>query len=188
MIKKTNQNIETAAELSLMPDDGNRYELVQGTLKIMSPAGSEHGEVADRIGRRLGDFVETHNLGKTFAAETGFRIENDPDTVRAPDAAFVSHDRLASVESTHVYLPLAPDLVVEVVSPNDSFSDVEAKAEQWMNAGTKIVLIADPANRTLGVYESVSHMRVLHSGEIFESGNVCGRWQLSVDDAFQIEK
>ena len=188
MIKKTEQKIRTADELLAMPEDENRYELVEGTLIMMSPAGSEHGEIADRIGRRLGDFVETNKLGKTFAAETGFRVGIDPDTVRAPDAAFVSYERLQSVESTTGYLSLAPDLVVEVVSPNDSFSDVEAKAEQWINAGTKIVLIADPANRTLGVCENVSQMRVLHSGETFKAGDVCGGWRLEVDDAFQIEK
>jgi Uma2 family endonuclease len=187
MIRQTTQECSTAEQLIAMPDDGNRYELVNGVLRMMSPAGSEHGQIAERISRRLGNHVESNQLGATYAAETGFRISTSPDTVRAPDAAFVSHSRLKSVEPTSGYLPLAPDLVVEVVSPSDSSSDVEAKAEQWLNAGTQVVVVADPANLTLRIYENVGHIRVLRSGDTYSSGRVCGNWELSVNDAFQIQ-
>jgi Uma2 family endonuclease len=187
MIEKSPQNIETADQLLAMPDDGRRYELIAGVLSMMSPAGSEHGRVALRIASRLARHVEDLDLGQTYAAETGFLLARDPDTVRAPDAAFVSHQRLASVEATSGYLSLAPDLVVEVVSPSDSFSDVEAKAQQWTDSGTRIVLIADPVNQTLIVYQSASDIRVLRSGEAFESGDFCGGWKLTVDEAFDIK-
>ena len=84
-------------------------------------------------------------------------------------------------------MPLAPDLVVEVVSPSDSFSDVEAKAEQWLNAGTSVVIVADPSNLTLRVYENATQVRILRSGETYSGRDVCGDWELSVDDAFQIQ-
>ena len=187
MIQQTKNEITTAEQLSAMADDGHRYELINGVLRMMSPAGSEHGQVADRISRRLGNHVESKNLGATYAAETGFLIRTSPDTVRAPDAAFVSHSRLKSVEPTRGYLPLAPDLVVEVVSPSDSFSDVEAKAEQWLNAGTSVVIVADSSNQTLRVYENATQVRILRSGESYSSSDVCGNWELSVDDAFQIQ-
>ncbi len=188
MISDTSQPLRTAEQLFAMPNDGNRYELVRGVLTMMSPAGSERGKIAGRIFARLHMHVEKLNLGETYAAETGFRIATSPDTVRAPDAAFVSHQRLATVEFTRGYLPLAPDLVVEVLSPGDSSSDVEAKAEQWLTSGTRLVLVADPANQTLRVYKNASQIQVLRSGERFDSGDICGDWQLSVDDAFQIKR
>jgi Uma2 family endonuclease len=187
MISKTPQQITTAAQLLAMPDDGNRYELVRGVLNMMSPAGSEHGRIAGRIYLRLANHVEQHRLGETYAAETGFRISSAPDTVRAPDAAFVSHSSLSKVEATSGYLSLAPDLVVEVVSPNDSYSGVEAKAHGWLKAGTKIVLVADPANTSIAVYENESEIRVFRPGESYDAGKVCGGWKLSVSDAFNLQ-
>ena len=187
MIQNSTQTLRTAEQLFVMADVGHRYELINGVLKMMSPAGSEHGQVADRISRRLGNHVESKNLGATYAAETGFLIGTSPDTVRAPDAAFVSHSRLKSVEPTSGYLPLAPDLVVEVVSPSDSFSDVEAKAEQWLNAGSSVVIVADPSNLTLRVYENATQVGILRSGETYSARDVCKDWELSVDDAFQIQ-
>ena len=187
MISKSEQTAITADQLFHLPEDGNCYELVNGVLSVMSPAGSEHGDVAGRILRRLGNHVERSGLGTTYAAETGFQIARSPDTVRAPDAAFVSHRRLATVEPTRGYLPLAPDLVVEVVSPNDSYSDVEAKAADWLNAGSLVVLVADPTSRVLRAYDRAG-MRAYGPGEVFHAGNVCSGWQLSVNDAFEIHE
>jgi Uma2 family endonuclease len=188
MISKTNQLIHNAEQLFAMPNDGNRYELVKGVLVMMSPAGSEHGWIAARILNRLATHVEGSNLGRVYAAETGFKIGSSPDTVRAPDVCFVSHERLATVESTRSYLPLAPDLVVEVVSPNDTSSEIEAKAEEWLEAGTDIVLVADPSNQTIRVYQEGSRILLLRAGDTFEAGKVCGNWKLSVSDAFAIKE
>ena len=187
MIVKTVENPITAEQLFNMPDDGNRNELLEGVLKMMVPVGSEHGKIAGRIFRRLGDHVEKNNLGESYAAETGFRLNDSPDTVRAPDAAFVSHAMLATVEPTCKYLPLAPDLLLEVISPSDTFSEVVAKADQWIAAGTKIVLIADSDNLTLHVVKPGNQQIVLRAGDVFDAGDVCGDWQLSVNDAFQIK-
>ena len=188
MIRQAKNEITSAEQLFQAPDNGSRMELVRGVLVMMSPAGSEHGRIASRILVRLGSYVEANDLGETFAAETGFLIEENPDTVRAPDAAYVSHEKLNAADHKSPYLALSPDLVVEVVSPNDSFSDVEAKAGQWLAAGTLVVLIADPKNETLRVYRSKSEIQVLHSGETFASGDVCENWQLPVDEVFGIGK
>lgn len=110
----------------------------------------------------------------------------DPDTVRAPDAVFVNFERLARIEPTTGYLPVSPNLAVEVVSPNDSFSDVEAKAATWLHAGTQVVVVADPMNQALHIYETGRDIRVLNPGDTFSAGAVCGDWQLDVNDAFQI--
>lgn len=180
------EGLKSADQLYELPDDGNRYELIRGDLVMMSPAGSEHGWIAGRIFLRLATHVEGHDLGRAYAAETGFKISESPDTVRAPDACFVSHDRLKNVEETRSYLPLAPDLVVEVVSPNDASSDVEAKAEEWLNAGSKVVLVADPKNETLRVYRNKEQIEVLRSGQEFSSDQVCGAWKISVNEIFDI--
>ena len=187
MIAKTSDTITTAEQLLAMPHGDNRYQLIKGVLCMMSPAGSEHGRIAGRIFTRLAVHVETLGLGITYAAETGFRIAVSPDTVRAPDAAYVSHHRLASIEPTRGYLPLAPDLVIEVISPSDSYSEVEAKVTDWLEAGSRIVLVADPENRLLKAYRSASDICTFRSGQIFESGEVCGNFTLAVDDAFKFE-
>ena len=106
----------TAEELLQMPDDGVRRELVRGELKEMMPAGDEHGYLALRIASRLERHVDANKLGRTYTAETGFKISSNPDTVRAPDAAFVNQERVEKAGHISGYRSGAPDLAVEVVS------------------------------------------------------------------------
>ena len=136
----------TADELFANPPDGP-WELLRGELRSMSPAGSKHGWVVSRITRSLTGFVEDHNLGYVFGAETGFIIEKDPDTVRAPDVAFVRSDRVAG-ELPDQFFPGAPDIAIEVLSPSDSASAVEEKSEGWLNAGCHEVWLVDPRRKT----------------------------------------
>lgn len=156
--------VMTADELLAMPDCGKRYELVQGELRMMSPAGGRHGRIALKLARRLGDYVEQHHLGEMFAAETGFLLKQNPDTVRAPDVAFVSRTRLGKLADFPGYLPVAPDLVAEVVSPNDSSSEVEEKAFDWLAAGVTVVLVVDPQTKTIRDYRSPQEIRVYAEG------------------------
>ena len=131
----------TADELLLMPDDGFRYELVKGELRRMTPAGNVHGRVTMNVGISLGGYVKAHDLGAVYAAETGFRLSSDPDTVRAPDVAFVSQANVEAVGEVEGFWPGAPDLAVEVVSPTDSYADVEENIFDWLDAGTKMVVV-----------------------------------------------
>src|SRR5690606_33481288 len=131
-------HICTADDLATMPDDGRRYELVNGELQMMSPAGGGHGRIAARLNALLWNHVNAQNLGDVYAAETGFLLSRNPDTVRAPDAAFVSRERAAGLDDTTGYPPIAPDLVAEVISPSDRFSEVEIKTQAWLEAGTRI--------------------------------------------------
>ncbi len=119
---------------------------------MMSPAGGRHGRIAQKLLRRLGNYVEQHELGETFAAETGFLLRQNPDTVRAPDFAFIARSRLGDLGNHPGYLPIAPDLVAEVVSPNDLSSDVEEKAIDWLAAGVAVVLVVDPQTKTIREY------------------------------------
>lgn len=98
----SSSQLMTADELLAMPDDGFRYELVNGELKKMAPAGHEHGHVTFEFSLHLGQHVKANGLGRVYAAETGFLLTTDPDTVRAPDVAFVRSDRLAQAKQTKV--------------------------------------------------------------------------------------
>jgi len=151
---------------------------------MMSPAGNEHGNIAMAIGASLYNHVKKNDLGRVYAAETGFKIASNPDTVRAPDAAFVSHKRLNSIETASGYLPLAPDLVVEVVSPSDVFSEVEEKVAQWLAAGSQMVMVANPKDQTLRIYQDRDSIQILKLGEKFDSGSVCSNWIVNVTDVF----
>ena len=125
-----------------MGGDGRR-ELIEGVVREMVPAGADHGTVAWEIGGLLRDYVRA-NGGRGFAAETGFRLATDPDTVRAPDAAYVTAEHAQSVGSSPGYWPGAPDLAVEVVSPSDTYTEVHQKALFWLAAGCRVVLVVDP--------------------------------------------
>jgi Uma2 family endonuclease len=176
----------TAEELLRMPDDGFRYELVRGELRRMPPAGDEHGYLALEIASDLRNHVKANNLGRTYAAETGFKLASDPDTVRAPDAAFVSRERAEKVGRVAGYWPGAPDLAVEVVSPNDTHAEVTEKALAWLDAGCRMVLVADPERRAVTVYRSRSDIRILTSeaGDAIDGADVVPGWKLSIAELF----
>lgn len=176
--------IQTAEQLARMPSDGNRYELIEGVLNIMPPAGGRHGRVAGRVFKLLANHVDELNLGGTFAAETGFLIHREPDTVRAPDAAYVSLARMEEVEDDSGFVPLAPDLAVEVVSPNDPFAAVEIKAFSWLDAGTKLVLIVEPESRTVHAYRSRTEIAVLQATDLLDVADVVSGWQVKVSEFF----
>ena len=134
-----------------IPD--KRTELVRGVLVVREPAGGRHGRVASELSRVIGNHVHAHALGAVYAAETGFTLARRPDTVRAPDVAFVRRERLPDPEPTG-FPDLAPDLVVEVLSPGDRAGKILAKVADWLSAGTKLVWVVDPERRLSRVYRS----------------------------------
>ena len=156
--------VTTADELLLMPKGRMRYELVRGELRTMTPAGFEHGRVALRLGYLLEAHVEQTGIGVAAGAETGFVLSSDPDTVRAPDAAFVSKERAEEVGRTVKYWPGAPDFAAEVISPSDTFHEVQAKALEWLAVGTIIVLVLDPDQQTATVYRGQGDTHI-HNAE-----------------------
>ena len=134
----------TAEQLLKLPDNGMRRELVLGELREMAPAGDEHGEIAMTIGSHLAQHVKSESLGRTYAAETGFLITRDPDTVRAPDAAFVRQDVIDATGRLRGFRIGAPDLAVEVISPGDTYTEVHEKVMEWLDAGSRMVVVVDP--------------------------------------------
>jgi Uma2 family endonuclease len=140
----------TAEELYAMGDIG-RCELVKGEIIHMAPAGADHGDIAGEMFGLIWGFVKEHQLGKVYAAETGFTIKRKPDTVRAPDVAFVRSDRVPP-PGKRGFFDGFPDLAIEGVSFNDLASELSEKVEDWLAAGTTSVWVVDPRTRTIDVY------------------------------------
>jgi Uma2 family endonuclease len=174
----------TAQELLEYRHEPYRHELVDGILREMEPPGYEHGRIAMRIGALLYAHVHEHGLGATVAAETGFLLASDPDTVRAPDAAFVSRERAEAVGPTDRYWPGAPDLAIEVVSPTDRHSEVEAKALDWLAAGAGAVVVLDPPLRTATIYRSRSDIRIVAGDEALDLHDVVAGFAPRTADLF----
>lgn len=173
----------TTAEALAAAGDIGRCELVRGELIAMLPASAGHGWNTNRIGTRLTIYVDGHDLGAVFAAETGYVIERQPDTVRAPDVSFVRKDRLHLV-GDRGFFPGAPDLAVEVLSPDDTATEVMDKVDQWLEAGCRAVWVADARRKTITVYRTDAPPKVHHAGETLSGGDVVPGFELRVDDAF----
>ena len=183
-VMSTRTQLITADELLRMPDDGNRRELVSGELREMTPAGHEHGRYTMRFSVPLGQHVDDNNLGVVYAAETGFQLSTNPDTVRAPDVAFVSRERAASVSAGPGYFPGAPDLAVEVVSPGDTYAEVESKVEDWLRAGCRLVVVVNPRNQTLKTCRALTDIAVLTVDDTLDAGDVVPGFRLPVRKVF----
>ena len=175
----------TADELLCLPDNGMRRELIAGELHEMPPAGGEHGYVASRAQVELGIYLRQHPEigGGLFTAETGFRIARDPDTVRAPDLAYVGELRLAQARARS-YPELAPDFVAEVVSPNDTASKVQAKVDEWLRAGVLLVWVLYPTTRTAMVYRTDGTVALLHADDTITGDPVLPGFACRVGDLF----
>ena len=151
----------------------------------MSPAGGRHGRLAIKIAWLLNNHVLENGLGVVLAAETGFRIESDPDTVIAPDVSYVERSRYDAVENEAGFLPFAPDLAVEVISPSDRFSQVESKAILWLDAGCKLVLLVDTETATVHAYRSRQQIQVFRQPESCECDDAAAGWTLRIEELFR---
>ena len=173
----------TAEELLEMPDDGFRYELVRGELVKMAPAGHMSSFMELRVGARLLDFVEANGLGRAYSSNGGFRLESEPDTVLAPDASFVRQERVEAAGDGDGFFPGPPDLAIEVISPSDRYTEVEAKVAEWLAAGTRMVVVVNPRNRTVHAH-TPEDVTELTEADTLDGGDVVPGWRLPVADIF----
>ena len=149
----------------------------------MPPAAHTHGRQSSRIDRRLGTYAEVNNFGETYVAESGFILARDPDHVRVPDVGYVRRDRVDAVGESPGYFPGPPDLAVEVVSANDRLTEVAAKVTEWLDAGTLMVIVVNPRNRTVQVYTSDGVIELTEADSL-DGGDVVPGWSMPVADIF----
>lgn len=166
-----------------MPDDGMRHELIRGELTTMTHPGAEHGRVAATTGALLFNHTRKTGCGVTMG-EAGFVLARDPDTVRAPDTAFISKDRAEAIGRTPKYWPEAPALAVEVISPNDTYREVHDKALEWLAAGSRMVLVLDPPKRTATVYRGQGEAHLHSAGDTLDLSDAVPGFNVPVADLF----
>lgn len=154
-------HLVTAEELPGISIPGKSIELVRGVLVVREPPSTRHGRVAARLSYLVSDHVYRHDLGAVIQ-DAGFKIESDPDTVRAPDVAFVSRSRVDEIPPTG-FAMFAPDLAAEVVSPNDRPGELLAKVGQWLDAGTKLVWVVDPVRAEARVYRDDGELAIVRA-------------------------
>ena len=175
----------TAEDLANMPDDGFRYELVRGELRKTPPAGHIHGKHAASIMASLWMHVKARGLGTVYAAETGFHLASAPDHVRAPDAAFVRRERADAARGVRGFFPGPPDAAVEVISPSDRYSEVEEKVEDWLEAGTSVVIVVDPRRRVVEVRRSHAESVMLTESDTLDIEDIAPGWRMPIEDIFE---
>ena len=170
MTTATEIKLMTAEELLLMPKiDGRRFELIRGVLIERMPGGKSQGLVNSRIDAALSTFSDSNDFGDTLSADTGYRLDREPDTVRAPDVAWFAPGRLSDGEG---FPNLAPDLAVEVKSPSNSWPEITAKAYMWLSYGSQQVWVADPPTTTITIYQLNTAPITLNEDGILEGGDL----------------
>ena len=174
----------TAEELAQLPAvESARHELVRGELVTMAPPGFGHGQDALAIGSRLRAHVRQHSGGHVVV-EAGFVLERDPDTVRAPDVAFVRHDRVPE-GGVSGFFDGPPDLAVEVVSPSDTAAEVVEKVREYLDAGTRLVWVVERRTRTITVYRPDGTAQLLTAGDTLQGEDVVGGFSVRVEEIFE---
>jgi Uma2 family endonuclease len=168
------------AEALLRAGDIGRCELVRGELLMMLPTGGRHAQVVMRIARVLAEFVERHGLGEMLTGEPGFVLARDPDTVRAPDVAFVRRGR----EIGDSFVEGAPQLAVEVLSPGDRSGYVREKVAEWLEAGAEAVWVVDPKARTVAVHAAGGDTALLSQDDELSGGPVLPGFALPLAELF----
>jgi Uma2 family endonuclease len=172
----------TADELLCLSEDRQWYELVRGELRTLPLPGEEHAWLAANVTVLLFDYVRANRLGRVYG-RVGCMLERDPDTVRAPDVAFIRQDRLAE-RPRPGYWEGAPDLVVEVISPNDRYTEVDEKIAAWLDHGARMVLAVNPRRRTVLVHRPGQPPRLLTEDDTLDGADVVPGWQLPVREIF----
>lgn len=162
----------TVEDLFSVPDDGYRYELVKGEIRKMAPGNYKHGKISLSLGAALHIYVEAHDLGDVLGAETGFTLQRNPDTVRAPDISFVSKKRIPPEDQSERYGEGPPDLAVEVVSPGNDAREIQEKVRDYLKAGVRLIWIIYPRDRQVEVYDQDGNVITLKEGDELEGEEV----------------
>jgi len=174
----------TTADLIALSGSELHYELARGEMLAMTPTNPLHGMYASRIDRALSQHVAAHDLGEVFTAEAGFELQPEPEaTVRAPDVSFIRKDRMPNPPPQTGFWPIAPDLVVEVVSPTDSAQEIQLKVDDYLSAGVHIVWLIYPKTRSAMEFRG-SQARRLAVTDNLDGGDVVPGFALPIASIF----
>lgn len=171
----------TGEELFAMGDIGPS-ELIDGRIVPMAPTGGEHGLLEFNLGSELRSFVRQHKLGWVVGGEVGIYTRRNPDRVRAADIAFISREQLP--ERPQGFLDVAPELIVEVISPTDRWQDIHEKIEEYFAIGVEQVWIVEPSSRTVRLYQSATEMRKLVESDTLTGEGMLAGFTLPVAEIF----
>ncbi len=177
------EELVSGEELEHRPDL-EPCELIEGRIVPMSPTGARHGEIELRIGARLLAYAESTGAGAAMTGEVGIYIRRNPDTVRAADVVYLSRERDAKRTGTG-YLDVAPELVVEILSPDDRWSEVHAKLEDYFSIGIDRVWVVDPRSRRVFTYRSLTNLQIVRPGEELTDPELLPGFSLPVDELFR---
>jgi Uma2 family endonuclease len=173
----------TAEEFEKYPDDDYRYELVEGRVVRMSPPGYIHGRITMAFGALLHQHVRAQALGVVFN-ELGCKLKSNPDTVRGPDIAFIRTDRIPAKDPKGFWRG-APDLAVEVLSPDDTRSEIRAKTAEYLEAGVGLVVVVDPEKETVSLFARHGSTGPLRGDDIVDLDDVVAGFRCRVNEIFE---
>ncbi len=172
----------TAAEFEAMSLGDRRFELIAGELIEMGGAGGQHGRIGVRFVSRLDRFTDERGLGSTYGADTGFIVQERPDTVLVPDAAYIQLARTVPEDEQTGFVRVVPDLVLEIVSPSDSRREVADKVALYLAVGVKIIIVADPKTMTFVVHRPGESSLILTEDDVFTAGDLIPGFSVRVGD------
>jgi Uma2 family endonuclease len=173
----------TAEDLMANPVENMCTELVAGRILVREPPGYLHGRTAARLLVTIAEHIDRHSLGVVLAAESGFTLFRNPDTVRAPDVAFIRAERVPA-ESMNTYPEFAPDLAVEVLSPSDRAGKVLSKVGDWLDAGARLVWVVDPVRRAARGYRADGSVTSRLANEALDGEDVLPGFTICLGEMF----
>ena len=182
----TKTKLLTADDLLRLYSKGVRGELIRGVLCETMASGGEHGEIVMNLGMIVGNFVKPRRLGRLAGSDAGVHLERDPDTVREPDLAFISSQKLPLNVRNPGYYEVAPDLVVEIASPSDSRREVNDKARMWHSYGVPLVWAAYPEMRSVDVHGEDGSVVTLSENDTLDGGDVLPGFMCPVSEIFDL--
>ena len=176
----------TAADLLRLYGEGVRGELIRGVLHETMSTGVEHGTIVMNLGILLGVFIKPRKLGVLMGSDAGVWLERDPDTVREPDIAYFSAERLPPGVRITGYAEVPPDLVVEIVSPSDSPREVHDKVWMWLSYGVRLVWVVQPDTRTVDIHAPGRAVVTLDERDRIDGLDVLPGFSCAVREVFEM--
>jgi Uma2 family endonuclease len=178
------ETLVTGDELLAMGNIGPA-ELIEGRLILMSPTGFPHGNYEGNFYEQLKSYARKHKAGKVVVGEVGIYTQRDPDTIRAADVVFISNERLARRQKTSGFLDVAPELIVEILSPDDRWQEVTQKMREYFAIGVKLVWVAEPTSKIVYAYRSVTEVQEFPETSALVAEDVLPDFSVSVAALFE---